>query len=86
LTTAYAPGKVILFGEHAVVYGRPAIAVPVMQVRACAVVEDGPAGQGVLIHAVDLHLYRRVGDPIPVGSPAYPLGATVRNALRRLGI
>ena len=34
-----APAKVILFGEHAVVYGVPAIAVPVSSLRAYATVE-----------------------------------------------
>jgi mevalonate kinase len=86
LTTAYASGKVILLGEHAVVYGRPAIAVPVTQVRACAVVEGGPPGQGMVIHAMDLRLRHRVGDPILAESPAYPLEATVRNALQRLEV
>lgn len=52
-TEASAPGKIILFGEHAVVYGRPAIAAPVTQVRATAVVEDNPE-TGVMLRAPDL--------------------------------
>ncbi len=86
MTTAYAPGKVILFGEHAVVYGRPAIAVPVTQVRACAVVEDRLGAQGLVIHARDLGLQHWVGTPLPEDHPAYPLEATVRQTLERLTI
>lgn len=51
---ASAPGKIILFGEHAVVYGRPAIAAPVSQVRATAVVQPNP-DPGVRIVAPDLN-------------------------------
>ena len=53
MTEASAPGKVILFGEHAVVYGYPAIAAPVSQVRATARVVAG-AVDGVRIVARDL--------------------------------
>jgi mevalonate kinase len=49
-----APGKIILFGEHAVVYGQPAIAVPVHQVQATATVEPGTPGSGLILSAVDL--------------------------------
>ena len=42
----------ILFGEHAVVYGRPALAVPVTQVRATAALT--PGGDDFWIEAPDL--------------------------------
>lgn len=52
-TEASAPGKIILFGEHAVVYGQPAIAAPVTKVRAWASVSDAER-PGVYISAPDL--------------------------------
>ena len=85
LTSASASGKVILFGEHAVVYGRPAIAVPVTDVQATAVVDRGPKGQGVVICATDLGLHHRLDQAATAGQAAYPLEVTVRNALRSLG-
>jgi mevalonate kinase len=55
VTTSSAPGKIILFGEHAVVYGRPALAVPVTQVQATATVSENSRG-GVMIEAPNINL------------------------------
>jgi len=50
--SASAPGKVILFGEHAVVYGHPAIAVPITQVRAKAIVIAEPRSPRGLVRII----------------------------------
>ena len=63
-TYATAPGKIILFGEHAVVYGRAAIAVPVLQVRAKATVNFDPRGEPgrVILRAPDIGLESKLSD------------------------
>ena len=55
MTESSAPAKIILLGEHAVVYGRPAIAVPVSSLRATATAEPGAPGSGLHIFAADLN-------------------------------
>ncbi len=61
-TTATAPGKCILFGEHAVVYNRPAIAVPINQVSVRATIVPLPGGsrEDIWIEAPAIHLSSRL--------------------------
>ena len=77
--SATAPGKIILFGEHAVVYGQPAIAVPVNQVKARAIISarpDQPRGW-VNFQAPDIGLEKN-WDDLPAD---HPLVLVVRGVL-----
>lgn len=79
MSKASAPGKVILFGEHAVVYGQPALAVPVTQVQV-EVRIDRIFSPGIRINAPNIQLNER----LEALAPSHPLAATVRNTLTAL--
>ena len=74
MTTASAPGKIILFGEHAVVYGRPALAVPVTQVHADVGISDSDSA-GIWIDAPDIHLHAEL-NTLPSD---HPLASVIHN-------
>lgn len=79
-STASAPAKLILCGEHAVVYGRPAIALPLGDVRATARVAPGAPGAGLWFAAPDLG-----GAWAYDAEPDNPLSELAIAALRQIG-
>src|SRR3990172_11928260 len=82
--SASAPGKVILFGEHAVVYGQPAIADALLEVEAKAIINpliQGTPGE-IRIQAPSIKLDADLSQ-LPIDDP---LATAVRNVLVELGI
>ena len=94
MTCASAPGKIILFGEHAVVYHHPAVAVPITQVQADVVIDNAVRSQresptlvgqplsNIWIDAPDIS-YHNIISQLPTGSA---LRCTIEAVLRALQI
>jgi mevalonate kinase len=85
MITVSAPAKVILLGEHAVVHGQPAIAVPISGLRATATIDHSSStGSGLHIVAADMD----EALPIDIESVAFDnaLAFTARLVLETLGV
>jgi mevalonate kinase len=80
-TTSSAPGKIILFGEHAVVYGRPALAIPVTQVLATATVSKS-SRPGIWIEAPNIGLSSELSSL----APGHPLAEVIHSVTKTLAI
>jgi mevalonate kinase len=74
VTTSSAPGKIILFGEHAVVYRRPALAVPVTQVHADVDISDSDSA-GIVVHAPGINLHAEL-NTLPSD---HPIASVIHN-------
>ena len=83
ISTGSAPGKVILLGEHAVVYGEPAIAVPLNSLRATATLTaTGHTSEKLVVDAPGIAVHTRL-DELAKG---HPLAAAIIETMRALNI
>ncbi|MBA4420786.1 MAG: mevalonate kinase [Anaerolinea sp.] len=83
-TSSSYPGKIILFGEHAVVYHSHAIAIPVNQVRTTAVITpliQYPPGS-IEVSAPDINTKCRLN----MLAETDPIGYAVRLTLQKLHV